>query len=236
MGGCVCEAMAGAGAALHSRCFGEVWLFDGAPPEAWESIAGELVRRRFQPGELLFRQGEPAESMYLLKMGSVKLWKVAEDGRELILDLRSAGDLLGESVFIEKGQYPVSATCLGPTVTCGLSRTLFERLVVDHPQVGLAVIRNLSGRIDYLTGKLGALSEPALEDRLYQVLTMVARQVGSRVPGGWDLAFPLTHEEIGFLVGAHRVSITRALKKLKDSGRVRSRGRYLFVADGQAAG
>jgi CRP/FNR family transcriptional regulator, cyclic AMP receptor protein len=234
MSSCACETLAGPGLPLHSRCFGEVWLFEGAPPEAWESIAGQLVRRKFAPGETLFRQGERAESMYLLKLGSVKLWKLADEGRELTLDIRNAGDVLGESVFIEQGEYPVNATCLGPTLTCGLSRTIFERLVVEHPQVGLAVIRNLSRRIDYLTGKLGALSEPSLEERLYQVLVMVARQVGARVPGGWDIAFPLTHEEIGFLVGAHRVSTTRALKKLKDSGRVFSRGKYLFVADAQS--
>lgn len=234
MSTCGCEQAVGLGAPLHPRCFGEVWLFEGAPPEAWESVAPNLIRKEFAQGDALFRQGEQAESMYLLKMGAVKLWKPTDDGRELVLDIRRAGDVLGESVFIETGEYPVNATCLGPTMTCGLSRTVFERLVVEHPAVGLAVIRNLSRRIDYLTGKLGALSEPALEDRLYQVLVAVARQVGARAPGGWDIAFPLTHEEIGFLVGAHRVSITRTLKKLKDSGRVRSRGRYLFVADAQA--
>lgn len=47
--------------------------------------------------------------------------------------------------------------------------------------------------------------------------------------GGWNIAFPLTHEKIGFLVGAHRVSITKALKKLQDAVRVRSKGKYLFV-------
>ncbi len=232
---CVCGRLAGPGASLHPRCFGHLWLFEGAPPEAWETVAGDLVRRKLDTGEILFRQGDPAESMYLLKMGSVKLWKLAEDGHELILDIRRAGDVLGESVLIEEGEYPVGATCLAPTLTCGVDRATFERLVVAHPQVGLAVIRNLSRRIDALTGKLDALAEPTLEERLYRVLVNVAQQVGTAVPGGWNIAFPLTHEEIGFLVGAHRVSITRALKKLKDTGRVRTKGRYLFVTSERAA-
>lgn len=226
---CLCERLAGPGASLHPRCFGQLWLFEGAPPEAWETVAADLVRRKLNAGDTLFRQGDPAESMYLLKMGSVKLWKLAEDGRELILDIRKAGDVLGESVLIEEGEYPVGATCLGPTLTCGIDRATFERLVVEYPRVGLAVIRNLSRRIDALTGKIGALSEPKLEERLYRSLVNVAEQVGTAVPGGWNIAFPLTHEEIGFLVGAHRVSITRALKKLKDTGKVKTKGRYLFV-------
>ena len=169
--------------------------------------------------------------MYLIKMGSVKLWKITEEGRMLTLDIRKAGDLLGESVLLEEGEYPVGATCLEPTLTCGIDRKAFEDLVVKYPMVGLVVIRNLSRRIQRLSEKVGALSEPNLDDRLYKVLTNVAREIGTHVSGGWTIAFPLTHDEIGFLVGAHRVSVTRALGKLRDLGRIRTNGKFLFISD-----
>ncbi|HEY6006902.1 MAG TPA: Crp/Fnr family transcriptional regulator [Geobacteraceae bacterium] len=226
---CLCDELGGPG--LHPRCFGQVWLFEGAPPEAWDALSRDLVRRNLSSGEILFRQGDPAQSMYLIKRGSVKLWKVTEEGRVLTLDIRKAGDLLGESVLLEEGEYPVAATCMEPTLTCGIDRKTFEELVVKHPTVGLAVIRNLSRRIEHLSGKLGAFAEPSLDDRLYEVLVNVARELGTRAPGGWTLAFPLTHEEIGFLAGAHRVSVTRALSKLRDTGKVRTAGKYLFVTD-----
>lgn len=228
---CLCSMLAGKGVDLHPRCFGQVWLFDGAPPEAWSAIARNLVRRDIAAGGDLFRQGDPANSMYLIKMGSVKLWKVTEEGRALTLDIRKAGDLLGESVLLEEGEYPVSATCLERTLTCGIGRKTFENVVVEHPTVGLAVIRNLSLRIEHLSGKVGALTEPSLDDRLYAVLVNVAREVGTRAPGGWTIAFPLTHEEISFLVGAHRVSVTRTLGRLRDMGKIRTSGRLLFISD-----
>ncbi len=227
---CLCEKIAGPEVALHPNCFGQTWLFKGVPAEARAGLASQLIRRKLGEGEILFHQGEEADSMYLLKMGSVKLWKTTEDGRTLTLDIRKAGDLLGENVLIEEsGEYPVTATCLEPTMACGIDRGTFEGMVSAFPAVGLTVIRNLSKRIDYLTGKLGALSEPSIEERLYKVLVNVAEQVGTPVPGGWSIAFPLTHEEIGFLVGAHRVSITKAMKKLKDLGKVKSHGKHLFV-------
>ena len=77
---CRCRKLAGPDVALHPRCFGQVWIFEGIPREAWESLAGDLVRRRLPAGEDLFRQGEPAESMWLIKAGSVKLWETTEDG------------------------------------------------------------------------------------------------------------------------------------------------------------
>jgi CRP/FNR family transcriptional regulator len=58
----------------------------------------------------------------------------------------------------------------------------------------------------------------------------VAREHGSRSQKGYAIQFPLTHEEPGFLVGAHRVSITRAMKALKESGKIIQEG-YLRSFD-----
>jgi len=233
---CKCAQLAGPGAVVHPRYFEQIWLFEGAPHEALCVVAQELVRKKLAAGQDLFRQGEPADSIYLIKMGSVKLWKITEEGRIVTLDIRKAGDLLGESVLLEEGSYPVGATCLEPTLTCGFDKTTFETLVLNHPAVALVVIRNLSRRIQQLSGKVGALSEPNLEDRLYEVLINVAWEVGARAPEGWTIAFPLTHEEIGFLVGAHRVSVTRALARLRDMGKIRMSGKQLFIRDFAAGG
>jgi CRP/FNR family transcriptional regulator, cyclic AMP receptor protein len=228
---CKCIELAGPAAVLHSRCFEQIWLFEGAPHEALCAVAKRLVRKVLAAGEDLFRQGDCADSIYLIKMGSVKLWKVTEEGRSATLDIRKAGDLLGESVLLEEGTYPVGATCLEPTLTCGFDKKTFETLVLDHPDIGLVVIRNLSRRIQQLSAKVGALSEPNLADRVYEVLVNVAWEVGARAPGGWTISFPLTHEEIGFLVGAHRVSVSRALARLRDMGKIRTSGRQLFICD-----
>lgn len=229
--GCKCQEMVGDSVVLHPKCFGQVWLFDGTPPEAWDSLAEVLVRRKLDPGELLFHQGDEAQSMFLVKAGTLKLWKVNEEGRTLTLDLRKAGDLLGENVLMEEnGLYPVSATCLEPTLVCGIDKPTFEGLVTRFPSVGLAVIRNLTRRVEYLSGTLGALSEPTVEERLYKVLWSVAQEVGTPAAGGKTIAFPLTHEEIGFLVGAHRVSVTKALGRLRETGKIQFDGKLLFIA------
>jgi CRP/FNR family transcriptional regulator len=57
----------------------------------------------------------------------------------------------------------------------------------------------------------------------------VAREHGTAVANGYEIHFPLTHEDLGFLVGAHRVSITRAMKHLKDTGRIIQAGQALVV-------
>ena len=228
---CLCRQIFGDEVAGHPGCIGQLWLFDGLSDADRAALGSRLHRRRHEAGVVLFREGDPGDQMYLLKAGAVKLSKVTENGRELTLDVRRPGDLLGESCFLEESEFPVTGTCLEPTIACGFSRSVLERVILEHPTVGLALIRNLSRRIQWLTGRVGALTEPHLEDRIYQALVTVARQVGQPHPNGWTIKFPLSHEEIGFLVGAHRVSVTRALGRLRDAGRIRMEGRTILVQD-----
>ena len=136
---------------------------------------------------------------------------------------------MGEYIFSEDFDYPVSAWCMEETLVCNFSKELFESLILDHPRIGLQIIRNLSTRIAHLTDRLGAMSQSHLEERLYRVLLNVARNHGEKRREGYVIKFPLTHEDLGFLIGAHRVSITRVMKKLRDSGRVLQTGKTLMI-------
>ncbi|MBU4118561.1 MAG: Crp/Fnr family transcriptional regulator, partial [Proteobacteria bacterium] len=168
----------------------------------------------------LFMQGDPADELFLLKGGRIKLVKILEDGSELTLDIRKAGDFVGENTFSDHGEFPVSAICLEDTLTCGYSRSQFEQLVLQNPNIGLQVIRNLSERISWLTSQVGSLAVTNIEERLYSVLCNVAKEHGASVPRGMVIQFPLTHEDLSFLTGAHRVSITRAMKALRSAGKI----------------
>jgi CRP/FNR family transcriptional regulator len=85
-------------------------------------------------------------------------------------------------MFSKEDQYPVSAYYLEDTLTCGFSRRQFEQLVLQHPQVGLQVIINLSERITWLMWIEGSLAATNIEDRLYRVLTSVAKEHGMASP------------------------------------------------------
>lgn len=226
---CACEIIAGIDAALSPTCIGHLWIFKNLEAAEIEALSKEALRKKMTKGQTLFRQGDPADEMFLLKGGRIKLSKILEDGSELTLDIRKAGDFVGENMFSDDGDYPVSAVCLQDTLTCGFSRSQFEQLILQHPNVGLQIIKNLSARIAWLTSRVGNLAVTNIEDRLYSVLCSVAREHGSKGPQGVVIQFPLTHEDLSFLTGAHRVSITRAMKALKSAGKIIHNGRKLIL-------
>ena len=226
---CLCEKLAADIENLSPACIGQLWLFKDLPVETLAAMSQTAVRHRKGKGEALFLQGDPAETMYLLKGGRVKLSKLAESGEERILGYRKPGDVLGESLIGDAAHYPCSAWCLEETLVCGFTRQQFQSLLLDHPHIGLQVIKNMGERIAWLTDQVGNLTVTSIEDRLHRILHSVAREQGKVDRRGLIIDFPLTHEELGFLIGAHRVSVTRAMAALKQRGHIRYEGRELIV-------
>lgn len=214
---------------LTRTCLKSQWVFANLETPDRDALGQFAQRELFAPGQVIFQQGEPANRMLIIKRGRIRLWKVTEKGDEITLDIRQSGDVLGESMFNSDEVFPVSATSLEETTTCGLAREGFERLVLTHPKIGLQVIKNLSQRIDFLISRVGDMSYSNLEERLYRILVTVAQEHGSKSEQGVILPMPLTHEDLSFLVGAHRVSITRAMKALQNSGQVLRQGKFLVI-------
>lgn len=193
------------------------------------ALVAAAVRQDYKKGDVLFRQGDMADKMFMLKYGRVKLIKVNRDGNEIILDIVKAGDVLGEQVFWKEFIYPCSAICLEDTFSCGFTRNGFEQLVLENPQIGLAVIRNLSMRMESLYSKTSSLVEHDMQERVYGILHNIGKTHGTRKNGYYELDFLLSHEELGFLMGVHRVSVTRTMKALKNTGLVKKEQGKLFV-------
>lgn len=195
----------------------------------FEDIICNTRKKKILKGESLFLQGSAVNEIFFITVGRIKLNKVFEDGNELTLEMRKPGDFVGEYIFLPHAQCPVSAYCMEDTTTCGFSKNEFERLILDYPRIGLQVIRNMSERISWLSRRIKSLALPNIEDRLLHMLVNMAREHGTRSPQGIKIDFPLTHEELSMLTGAHRVSVTRAMNALKRTGKIVYEDRHLVL-------
>ena len=233
---CVCEEKTGAELDLVTDCFRQLWMFREIPEPVVRKMHRLARRKRHATGDLLFREGDAAREMFLVKEGRVRLFKILDSGQEITLDIRKPGDVVGENMMTVEAVCPVNAAAMEATVTCGFRKETFRKVVMQHPEVALRVMENMGERIFWLTTQISSLCLSSIEDRVLQVLCGLARDHGVAHPLGMRIDISLTHEELGFIVGAHRVSITRALRGLREEGKVHKDGRFLVVADQEMAG
>ena len=167
---CRCKQIAGNHIELSPTCIGSLWIFQNLAIEDIEALNRKALRRKMIKGQTLFLQGDSADEVFLIKGGRIELTKVLEDGTELMLDIRKAGEFVGENMFFEEGRYPVSAVCLEDTLTCGFTRSQIQELVLQHPTIGFQVNKTLNE----MNSGVSSLDVLYIEDRLYRVLCNVA--------------------------------------------------------------
>jgi len=215
---CLCGGCTGKN--VSDKCFQDLWFFDDLTEEQFQALREIGLKREVKKGRFVFMQGDAVDEVFLIKAGRIRLGKVYPDGSELTLDFRKAGDVIGEHLFVGEAAYPFTAEAMEDTVTCGFNLHSFSDLVRERPEIGLNVIKSMSNKLAVMTDRLENAAGGSLEHRLFGILRNVAREHGQEVADGIEIPFPLTHEEIAFLVGAHRVSVTKVMQSLSQQSRI----------------
>ncbi len=225
---CSCKDVPVSGA-MTELCLGHVWLFESLEPPELEALVRAAVKKVYAPGQAIFVQADPADRMFLLKAGRVRLSKLLEDGTEFTLDIRKAGDFLGENMLSEEGDLSRVGVVHGGDPHLRLYQGAVRALGAGPSPHRPPGHEEPEQAYSSLSSRLESMSLTHLGDRLYQVLRTMALEHGVKSEDGLVIQFPLTHEDLAFLVGAHRVSVTRALKELKKAGSIVQHKRQLLV-------
>ncbi|MGH8994394.1 MAG: Crp/Fnr family transcriptional regulator [Acidimicrobiia bacterium] len=191
-------------------------------------------RRRFPRGSTLFNEGELSDRVVVLLAGRVKVSYFTEHGREVVLAVRSPGDLLGELSALDGEPRSATATALEPVEALVLTVARFRDFLCAHPQVAIGLLQMLSRRLrdaDRQRVEFGAYDSVG---RVARRLLELAEDFGVPDGGGVRITVSLTQEELAGWVGASRKAVGNALQSLRSRGLVETRRRSITVRDVEA--
>ena len=208
-----------------------VSFFAVLPPEDLKSLAGHCVPRRLLRDEILVSEGDPCEGLFVVQSGAIKLFKMAENGREQILGIERAGSTVGELSVFDGGTFPASAVAAEDSTLLFLPKREFLELCQRNSEVAFAVIRSLAWRFRYLTSLVEELSLKEVSHRLARFLRDRALQLGVRTRRGIEFPLEETNQEIGAEIGTVRDLVSRNLRRFVDRGILRLERRRVIVLD-----
>jgi CRP/FNR family cyclic AMP-dependent transcriptional regulator len=209
----------------------QVPLFGQLPGVALDQLAGHLRPRRYARGDVIFYQGDPGTSLYIVQEGRVKLALTSAEGREAILDLIGPGEVFGELALLDGEPRSADAVTTEPSRLLLLHRDEFVRFLLERPQLTVDLLGILSRR---LRRDAQLLQDAAFQDvptRLARTLLRLAKHS----PEGRQAATPrLTQTDLAGLVGTTRETLNKWLGIYQDQGLIRlDRGHVVILqADG----
>ncbi|AFV05248.1 transcriptional regulator, Crp/Fnr family [Dehalobacter sp. CF] len=113
--------------------------------------------KQYRKGESLFAEGDPAETIYLVKGGKVLLYKISEDGKELSLDILQENDIFGENTILENTCHTMYAKALENVFVCTCTQKDFNSLLIN-PIVAFKVISYLSEKLNNYTQQAAVMA------------------------------------------------------------------------------
>jgi CRP-like cAMP-binding protein len=198
---------------LDPQAIRRIPRFSGITPEAERWLCERIVLRNFRKGELIFMAGDACTHFYLVLHGEVKIFKVLESGRELIMDFFRPGEPFGEVALMDGGEFPANAVAMEDSTAVTLTRKEYLHLLEHFPEVARSIIRDLSLRMHALRRRVEVLGEGGVQSRIAQLLQVYGRQLGRDTPAGLLIPVHLSRNEMASLVCARIETVIRIMSR-----------------------
>jgi CRP/FNR family transcriptional regulator, cyclic AMP receptor protein len=186
------------------------------------------TRRRLRVGQVLFREGEDADAVYVVLAGEVRVTVGSANGEVTTLAELGDGELVGELGVLDRGLRSATATVMDAGSAVALRAEGFEQLMLAHPAVAVSIVRALGSHLRRTTVRLTERQSGSVAERVAGRLAALADAVNA---DGGDSPVVLTRVELASWVGATRETVSRALSTFRDQGLVvLGRGKVTVVS------
>jgi CRP/FNR family transcriptional regulator, cyclic AMP receptor protein len=201
-----------------------VSLFEGLGDGDLAALEAVVVSRSYPKNTVVVSEGDRSDTLFLILSGRVKIFVSDDDCKELVLNTQGPGDYFGEMI-LDDGPRSASAMTLEPCRLGVLTRERFRGFLAQHPDVAIAVIRNLILRCRALTENAKDLALLDVYGRLSKLLLSLARDEDGRLVVDENL----TKQAIGERIGASREMVSRIFKDLTAGGYLRTEGKKIVI-------
>lgn len=202
---------------------------DGLNPRVNEEIRKILESaspaREYVKGQIIYRQGDTAEGFYYLAKGRASVFMTSPDGMEKTLSTALEGEILGEAAFFDKLPRVSSAKAVVNSKIVSVDRKKLISLIRSCPSLAMELLEIQAKRIRQLSAQIDSMSFLQADARIAQLLLQYKSVKKGR------MTVCLTHEEIGSMVGASRVTVSKILNSFNKRGFIRTNYREIEIID-----
>ena len=204
-------------------------IFQGVSPDAVAALVRQLEPVTFRRTEVVFAEGEPGDTLYIITAGKVKIGRKSVDGRDSLITLMGPSDMFGELAIFDPGPRTSTVTALTELKTVVMSRSVLRSWIADRPEIAEQLLRVLARRLRRTNDNLSDLIFTDVPGRVAKQLLYLAQRFGSRDGSALRVDHELTQEEIAQLVGSSRETVNKALSDFAQRGWIRVQGRSILI-------
>ena len=210
-------------------------LFKSLPPSQLVQISQDIMYRYFEQGEIIFREGDPGEVLYMVKSGQVRIYINGLDGSETsVILFGRPGDIFGELAVIDGLPRSATAVAISPTTLYMIERQTFSQHMRHMPQLSFNFMYELTKKVRYNTKQMDSLTSLPVPQRLARKLMELAQNYGRVKEAGVYIDMALTQSQLASLIGATRESTNKGLREFRERDWILVENGHITILDPEA--
>jgi CRP/FNR family cyclic AMP-dependent transcriptional regulator len=226
--------MAATKAAEIVELLGRVPVFSTLEHDDLRRIAELAVPRTFEPGQIVFREGDASDTCYIVRSGRARAVREHRDGRTITLATFGSGDIFGELAMFEDERRSATVEAVQRTTVVAVLGPDMRRLMIEHPGISARLVVALGRRLRETNERLAKQSFQTVQSRVAVVLGELVAQAVAAGGSEQEVLVTATQADLAKLAGSSRESASRFLAVLERAG-VISQGRGRLVVHDPAA-
>lgn len=205
--------------------------FAGLSAADLDAVRQHIFEQLFERNDMILLEEEPAEVVYFVVSGAVKVFKTSVEGKEQILCLIRSGESFNDVPILDGGPNIASAIAMTPVVLYGMTKADVEKLARENPGIAMNIIKVLSKKVRHFVSMVEDLSFRDVTSRVAKLLLEYtdhgSHEDVSQRP-------KLTQQEMAAMVGTAREVVGRSLKALEEEGAIRMDRHRIIVTNRKA--
>ncbi len=185
----------------------------------------QLTMSTCNSGKIFYMPEDTGEVLFLLKKGRVHLYRIAPNGKKLIVATLGPGTVFGEMSLVGQGMHNSFAEAIDECVLCVMSRSDVERLVREKPAVAFRFVEAMGNRLTDMESRLEEIAFKSIPARLAGLLLQLAEEQKSNIVSGY------THQDLGEMLGTYRETVTQTLNDFKFDGLIEISRKKVILRD-----
>lgn len=189
-----------------------IQVFRDLSPTELADMDRQITMSTCEPGKIFYMPEDSGEVLFLLKKGQVQIYRLAPNGKKLVVATLGPGAIFGEMSLVGQGMHNTFAEAVDECVLCVMSRADVERLMREKPDVAYRFFETMGDRVSQLEARLENIAFRSIPARLADLLLRLALENGGSEIIGY------THQDFSEMLGTYRETITQTLNDFKAQG------------------
>ena len=206
-------------------------IFSDLSAKVLDELLSRMTKRSYQKNNMILMEDEFGDTFFIIASGSIKITRVSEDGREVILAMLGEGEFFGEMSLLDGETRSANAIAIEESDVLILKRHDFLLFLERFPRIAISLLTEMAGRIRKSDQQIESLSLSDAEHRIGITLIRMAEELGTIRQGKVEISNLPYQQDIANMAGTSRETVSRMMKILEDKGFIKRSGHSLSILD-----